>query len=127
LEYFQNRVEKGALIVKYAMLTSGTIKIMATRQQNVTLLERKATKPPRQYRVKLLNDDYTTMEFVIEVLQVFFAMGTEQAMQVMLKVRNEGSAVCGVYPRDIAETKVQQVVGYATQHGHPLRCLMEEN
>ena len=109
------------------MLTSGTIKIMATRQQNVTLLERKATKPPRQYRVKLLNDDYTTMEFVIEVLQVFFAMGTEQAMQVMLKVHNEGSAVCGVYPRDIAETKVQQVAGYATQHGHPLRCLMEEN
>jgi ATP-dependent Clp protease adaptor protein ClpS len=67
------------------------------------------------------------MEFVIEVLLVFFAMGTEQATQVMLKVHNEGSAVCGVYPRDIAETKVNQVIGYATQRGHPLRCDMEEN
>lgn len=100
---------------------------MATRQENVTLLERSTTKSPRLYKVKLLNDDYTTMEFVIEVLQVFFAMGTEQAMQVMLKVHNEGSAICGVYPKDIAETKVQQVTGYATQHGHPLRCQMEEN
>lgn len=100
---------------------------MATRQENTTLLERSRVKPPRLYKVKLLNDDYTTMEFVVEVLQVFFAMGTEQAMQTMLKVHNEGSAVCGVYPKDVAETKVQQVSGYATQHGHPLRCLMEEN
>lgn len=100
---------------------------MATLQENVTLLERNATKPPRQYRVRLLNDDFTTMEFVVEVLQVFFAMGREQAVQVMLKVHNEGSAVCGVYPKDIAETKVKQVVDYAAQHGHPLRCLMEEN
>ena len=100
---------------------------MATRQENVTLLERSTTKPPRLYKVKLLNDDYTTMEFVVEVLQVFFAMSTERAMQVMLKVHNEGFAVCGVYPKDIVETKVQQVVDYATQHGHPLRCHMEEN
>lgn len=109
------------------MQDSTTMTIMTTRQENVTLLERKATKPPKQYRVRLLNDDFTTMEFVVEVLQIFFSMGTEQAMQVMLKVHNDGSAVCGVYPKDIAETKVQQVVGYATQHGHPLRCLMEEN
>jgi ATP-dependent Clp protease adaptor protein ClpS len=54
-------------------------------------------------------------------------MGTEQAMQVMLKVHNEGSAICGVYSKDIAETKVNQVIGYAIQHGHPLKCLMEEN
>ncbi|MDP2759150.1 MAG: ATP-dependent Clp protease adapter ClpS [Sideroxyarcus sp.] len=100
---------------------------MATKQENVNLLERSKTKPPRLYRVRLLNDDYTTMEFVIEVLQVFFSKSTEQAMQIMLKVHNEGSAVCGVYPKDTAETKVQQVVGYATQHGHPLRCHMEEN
>ncbi len=100
---------------------------MATKQENVLLLERGKTKPPKLYKVLLLNDDFTTMEFVIEVLLVFFAMSTEQATQVMLKVHNEGSAVCGLYPRDIAETKVNQVIGYATQRGHPLRCNMEEN
>ncbi len=100
---------------------------MTTQQDNVLLLERDKTKPPKMYKVKLLNDDFTTMEFVIEVLQLFFSKSTEQAMQIMLKVHNEGSAVCGLYPRDIAETKVSQVMGYATQHGHPLRCRMEEN
>ncbi|MDD5056268.1 MAG: ATP-dependent Clp protease adapter ClpS [Sideroxydans sp.] len=100
---------------------------MTTQQENILLLERGKTKPPKLYKVVLLNDDFTTMEFVIEVLQLFFAKSTEQAMQIMLKVHNEGSAVCGLYPRDIAETKVSQVMGYATQHGHPLRCRMEEN
>ncbi|MEW5903825.1 MAG: ATP-dependent Clp protease adapter ClpS [Pseudomonadota bacterium] len=100
---------------------------MATRQENVQLLERSKTKPPSLYKVILLNDDFTTMEFVIEVLQRFFAMGMEQATQVMLKVHNEGAAVCGIYPKDIAETKVQQVVSHAVQHGHPLKCRMEEN
>ncbi|MFA6119898.1 MAG: ATP-dependent Clp protease adapter ClpS [Sideroxydans sp.] len=100
---------------------------MATKQENVSLLERSKTKPPKLYKVVLLNDDYTTMEFVIEVLQTFFSMTTEQATQVMLKVHNEGAAVCGVYSKDIAETKVNQVVSYAIQHGHPLKCHMEEN
>jgi len=100
---------------------------MATKQEHVSLLERSKTKPPKMYKVVLLNDDFTTMEFVIEVLQLFFSMSTEQAMQIMLKVHNEGSAACGLYPKDIAETKVAQVVGYATQHGHPLKCHMEEN
>jgi len=100
---------------------------MATKQENLSVLERSKTKPPKLYKVLLLNDDYTTMEFVIEVLQRFFSMGTEHAVQVMFKVHNEGSAVCGVYPKDIAETKVNQVVSYATQHGHPLKCHMEEN
>jgi len=100
---------------------------MATRQENVQLLERSKTKPPKMYKVILLNDDYTTMEFVIEVLQAFFSMSMEQATQTMLKVHNEGSAACGLYPRDIAETKVQQVAGYAIQRGHPLKCRMEEN
>jgi len=89
--------------------------------------ERVKTRPPRLYKVILLNDDYTTMDFVIEVLQKFFAMNRERAMQIMLKVHNEGSAVCGVYTLDIAETKVAQVMGYAKQNGHPLRCDMEEN
>ena len=102
---------------------------MAIKHENASLLEaeRSKTKPPKLYKVILLNDDFTTMEFVIEVLQTFFAMGRERAMQVMLQVHNEGSAVCGVYPRDIAETKVAQVSAYAVQHGHPLRCSMEED
>ncbi len=100
---------------------------MATKEENISVLEQSKTKPPKQYKVLLLNDDYTTMEFVIEVLQKFFSMGSEHAVQVMLKVHNEGSAVCGVYSKEIAETKVNQVIGYSTQHGHPLKCHMEEN
>jgi len=77
------------------------------------------------YKVILFNDDYTTMDFVIEVLQRFFAMSRERALQTMLKVHNEGSATCGVYSLDIAETKVAQVSVFAKQHGHPLRCGLE--
>lgn len=100
---------------------------MATKEANALLLERNKTKPPKLYKVILLNDDFTTMDFVIEILGLFFAMGREQATQVMLKVHQEGAAVCGIYPKDIAETKVHQVVDYAQQHGHPLQCRMEEN
>ena len=102
---------------------------MATKQQSDSVLapEQAKTKPPHLYRVILFNDDYTTMEFVIEVLQRFFAMNRERALQIMLKIHNEGSAVCGVYSREIAESKVIQVSGFAKQHGHPLRCGMEEN
>ncbi|MDP2694731.1 MAG: ATP-dependent Clp protease adapter ClpS [Gallionella sp.] len=100
---------------------------MAIEQQSSTVLapERAKTKPPRMYKVLLFNDDYTTMDFVIEVLQRFFAMNRERALQTMLKVHSEGSAVCGVYSLDVAETKVAQVSAFAKQHGHPLRCGME--
>ena len=74
----------------------------------------------------LLNDDYTPMEFVVVVLQKFFSMSREKATQVMLKVHREGMGVCGVYPKDIATTKVEQVVAYAKKHQHPLQCVMEE-
>ncbi len=100
---------------------------MATKQDNLSLLERSKTKPPRLYKVILLNDDFTTMEFVIEVLKTFFLMNQERATQVMLQIHNEGSAVCGVYPKDIAETKVSQVSAFAKEHGHPLRCHTEES
>jgi ATP-dependent Clp protease adaptor protein ClpS len=100
---------------------------MATKQENVNLLERSKTKPPKLYKVILLNDDFTTMEFVIEVLKMFFSMNQERATQVMLQIHNEGSAICGLYPKDIAETKVNQVSAFAKQHGHPLRCHTEEN
>ena len=100
---------------------------MTTKHDNLSLLEveRSKSKPPKLYKVVLFNDDYTTMDFVIEVLQTFFAMNRERATQVMLKVHQEGSAVCGVYPKDIAETKVTQVTAFAKQHEHPLRCELE--
>lgn len=102
---------------------------MSTKQSTSSVLapERAKTPPPRMYKVILFNDDYTTMEFVVEVLQRFFSIDRERAMQIMLKVHNEGSAVCGVYVRDVAETKVAQVGEFAKQHGHPLRCGMEES
>ena len=83
--------------------------------------------PPKQYGVVLLNDDYTPMDFVITVLQRFFSLDTEQATRIMLKVHNEGRGVCGIFPRDIAATKVEQVLAFARQHQHPLACIMEEN
>ena len=101
---------------------------MATKVSTGSVLapERSKTKPPRMYKVIMFNDDFTTMEFVVEVLQLFFAVSRERALQIMLKVHNEGSAVCGVYSRDVAETKVSQVTEFAKQHGHPLRCGLEE-
>lgn len=84
-------------------------------------------KSPPLYKILLLNDDFTPMEFVIEVLRIFFFMNQEQATRIMLKVHTEGVGVCGVYPSDIASTKVKQVVEFARRNQHPLRCVMEEN
>ena len=102
---------------------------MATKIQEGGKLaaERSKLQPPRMYKVVLLNDDYTPMDFVIDVLQRFFSLDTEQATRIMLKVHNEGRGVCGVYPRDIAATKVEQVSAFAREHQHPLACVMEEN
>lgn len=83
-------------------------------------------KRPPLFRVVLLNDDYTPMEFVVEVLERFFGMGRSQATQIMLQVHTRGKGVCGVYSRDVAETKVVQVNDYSRQHQHPLMCIMEE-
>lgn len=101
---------------------------MSKQNDSSTLLapERAITKPPGMYKVVLYNDDYTTMEFVIDVLQRFFAINNERAQQLMLQIHNNGSAICGVYTRDVAETKVAQVTEYAQQNGHPLRCCTEE-
>jgi len=115
LEKFPNRVKIG----------SG----MATKfiEQVEEQVEDIRQKPPPLYKVLLLNDDYTPMEFVVEVLQRFFSKNREQATQIMLKVHNEGSGLCDIYPRDVAETKVQQVTSLAREHQHPLQCVMEEN
>ena len=82
-------------------------------------------KPPSMYQVVLLNDDYTPMEFVVEILEFFFNMGREQATQVMLTVHNQGKGVCGVFTKDIAETKSAQVNQYAREHQHPLLSEIE--
>ncbi len=90
--------------------------------------QRKAQKlgRPTKYVVYLLNDDYTPMDFVVVVLQQFFAMSYPQAVKVMLDVHNHGKAICGVYTRDIAETKVAQVNEFARLNEHPLLCKMEK-
>ncbi len=82
-------------------------------------------KPPPLYRVVLLNDDYTPMEFVVDILRVFFGMNTETATRVMLKVHTEGKGVCGVFPKEIAETKATQVNEHARASEHPLMCDIE--
>lgn len=85
----------------------------------------KLAKPPL-WKVVLLNDDYTPMEFVVEVLQVFFRLDKEQATVIMLHVHRKGKGVCGVFTREIAETKVGQVTQFARESKHPLLCEMEE-
>ncbi len=82
-------------------------------------------KPPPMYRVVLMNDDYTPMDFVVEVLEVFFNMNPEKATQVMLAVHTKGKGVCGIYTRDIAETKSEQVNQYSKECQHPLMCNIE--
>ena len=84
-------------------------------------------KPPPLYRVVLLNDDYTPMEFVVDILETIFIMERTQATQVMLEVHTKGKGICGVYNFEIAETKVAQVMGVAQQHQHPLLCTMEKS
>jgi len=86
----------------------------------------KLAKPPL-YRVVLLNDDYTPMEFVVDVLERIFSMDRTKATRVMLEVHTRGKGVCGTYTYEIAETKVAQVTTYARQHQHPLLCTMEES
>jgi ATP-dependent Clp protease adaptor protein ClpS len=83
-------------------------------------------KRPPMFKVLLLNDDYTPMEFVVQVLETFFAMPRDKATQIMLHVHTRGVGVCGVFTRDIAETKVSQVTEYSRTHQHPLMCTMEE-
>lgn len=103
-------------------------------KENTTIIEgdklkeslQKKTQPPPMYKVMLNNDDYTTMEFVIDVLCRFFNMDGDKANQIMLTVHYQGKAVCGVFTAEIAETKVMQVNQYARKHQHPLLCSMEQ-
>jgi ATP-dependent Clp protease adaptor protein ClpS len=101
---------------------------MAIQHQDGSVLEVERTrlKPPPLYKVILLNDDYTPMDFVVVVLQTVFAMSREKATQVMLQVHREGMGVCGTYTREVAAAKVDQVVNIARKYQHPLQCTMEE-
>ena len=96
-------------------------------QGEQTVLERQTQKvePPRRYQVVMLNDDYTPMEFVVEVLVEFFAKTREAATQIMLTIHEKGRGICGLYARDIAETKAEQVLAAAQHAGHPLQCVCE--
>ena len=87
---------------------------------------RPKTKKPSLYKVLLLNDDFTPMEFVVLILQRFFQKGQEDATRIMLHVHQKGVGLCGVYTYEVAETKVTQVMDYSRQHGHPLQCTMEK-
>lgn len=86
---------------------------------------RSKTATPPMYRVLLLNDDYTPMDFVVEILKRYFRKSELEAVQIMLNVHQQGSGVCGVYTHEIAETKINQVKGAARSAGYPLRCIME--
>ena len=84
------------------------------------------TKKPSLYKVLMLNDDYTPMEFVVHVLERFFNKGRDEATQIMLHVHQKGVGVCGVFTYEVAETKVTQVMDFSRQHEHPLQCTMEK-
>ena len=95
-------------------------------QVGIATKTRAKPKKPSQFKVLMLNDDYTPMEFVVMVLKRFFHMDLEQATRVMLHVHQRGVGVCGVYPYEIAETKVNQVMDFARQNQHPLQCTLEK-
>jgi ATP-dependent Clp protease adaptor protein ClpS len=85
------------------------------------------TKKPSMYKVLMLNDDYTPMEFVVHILERFFNKNREEATRIMLHVHRRGVGVCGVYTYEVAETKVTQVMDFAHQHQHPLQCTLEKD
>ncbi len=95
-------------------------------QTGIVTKTRPDTKKPSLYKVLLLNDDYTPMEFVVHVLERFFNKGREEATRIMLHVHQKGVGICGVYTYEVAETKVTQVMDFSRQHHHPLQCTMEK-
>ena len=114
---------------KPSLPTAPTTPVREGDSGNSVVLERRTqkVKPPKMYQVVMLNDDFTPMEFVVLVIQEFFSKDRETATQIMLKIHLDGKGVCGVYSRDIAATKVEQVSTFARENQHPLACVMEEN
>tara|TARA_S200000501_G_C20826366_1_gene745133 strand:+ start:129 stop:443 length:315 start_codon:yes stop_codon:yes gene_type:complete len=103
---------------------------MSADEENGTVLlnkeQKEEVKPPPMFKVFLLNDDYTPMEFVVAILCEYFGKNQDFATQIMLKVHRDGKGLCGLYPKDIASTKVELVLTHARKAGHPLQCVMEE-
>ncbi|MBF0131365.1 MAG: ATP-dependent Clp protease adapter ClpS [Magnetococcales bacterium] len=97
------------------------------RDTDATTTFKSKTQEPPSYKVVLLNDDFTPMDFVVDLIMTFFRQSLEDATRIMLNVHYEGRGVCGIYPREIAETKVFEVNNHAHRSGHPLKCLMEQN
>lgn len=96
-------------------------------EDGVALKTRTRTQKPAMYKVLMLNDDYTPMEFVIQVLEQFFSKNQDEATQIMLHVHQKGVGVCGVFTYEVAETKVNQTMDMARQHQHPLQCTIEKD
>jgi ATP-dependent Clp protease adaptor protein ClpS len=94
---------------------------------SVVVKSKPKTKKPAMYRVLMLNDDYTPMEFVVHILERFFNKNRQEATRIMLHVHNRGVGVCGIYTYEVAETKVTQVMDFARQHQHPLQCTLEKD
>ena len=95
-------------------------------QTDLAVKTRRKSNKPSLYKVLLLNDDYTPMEFVIRVLEIYFNKGHQDATRIMLQVHQRGVGICGIYTYEVAETKVTQVIDFSRQHGHPLQCTMEK-
>lgn len=116
---------------KLSLKPTISVPVPAMTNQNdssgTVILEKQTAqvKPPPMYQVILLNDDYTPMEFVVHVLQEIFVKTQEEAMAIMLKVHHEGRGVCGIYPHDVAATRIHQVMQFARSQQHPLQCVME--
>jgi len=125
----QSEYQDNAQLPLHSSTMETTSIVMATQTENQsdTVLDRKTAKlaPPPMYQVVLLNDDYTPMDFVVVVLQRIFGKTEDEAARIMLKVHHEGRGVCGVYPRDIAATRVEMVRQLAHARQHPLQCVME--
>ena len=96
-------------------------------QTGVITKTKKKTKKPSMYKVLMLNDDYTPMEFVVHALERFFGKPHEEAVRIMLHVHNSGVGICGVFTYEVAETKVTQVIDFARRHQHPLQCTLEKD
>ena len=95
-------------------------------EHGVVVKSRAKTKKPSMYKVLMLNDDYTPMEFVVHVLEQFFSKSHEEATRIMLHVHQKGVGICGVFTYEVAETKVNQTMDLAQQHQHPLQCTIEK-
>ena len=123
LPYFVGKMSDRFLIVGH---TPGRDDADDGLETGVVTRTRPKTKKPSNYKVLMLNDDYTPMEFVVLILQRYFSMGIEDATRVMLQVHQQGVAVCGVFTYEVAESKVAQVIDFARENQHPLQCTLEK-